>query len=290
MDHSDHLPFPRNPRLRPGLAVLRRDDGRWQLGLDPADRLVLPDAPDVDTLVRALRQQRRPALGSPGVRRWAQELLGRGLVVCADDLARASAGDLPREAVLAAFHLPGGGARLAARARARVLVRCPDALLDQTHRLLDLAGLTPARTGRQQHVALVVVPRCAARENIDPLVQAGIPHLLVRHQPGSVEVGPFVAPGLTACLRCLDEHESDRDPGAARPGGQGTAPDDVADPLLTQLALSWAARDLVAYVEGDEPSTWSASVRLDAALAAPRTVWTRHPRCGCAWGDALATG
>ena len=57
---------------------------------------------------------------------------------------------------------------------------------------------------------------------------------------------------------------------------------------LLLLALAWAARDLGRWVEGDRPTTWSASVELGEV---PRVQsWRRHPRCGCAWGDALASG
>ena len=63
--------------------------------------------------------------------------------------------------------------------------------------------------------------------------------------------------------------------------------DEPCDPLLMQLALAWAVRDLVTYVEGGLPSTWSATVDVRADLTLVRREWTRHPRCGCSWGDAL---
>lgn len=291
MTDTDHDWFPRHPRLRPGLAVLRHDDGRWQLGTHRSERLVLPDDADAGALMRALRRELRPDLSSPGVRRWAHELVARGLVVSAGDLARALGTGLSRAAVLSAFRHPDGATRVAARLGARLRLDCDDMCADDARALLASAGLAVARADRPFDLVLVVRHRWAPREQVDPWVQRSVPHLWVGHDADGVDVGPFVVPGLTACLRCVDAHEVDVDPGhPTQLTWQASTVDDRPDPLLLRLALTWAIRDLVAYVEGDEPSTWSASVRLDAALAAPRTPWTRHPRCGCAWGDALATG
>jgi hypothetical protein len=135
-------------------------------------------------------------------------------------------------------------------------------------------------------VWLLVVTGPVPRESVDPLVRTGQPHLLVSGDAGGRRLGPFVDPGRTACLRCVDAHEAEADPRLpflveqAAMGSDGTEP---VDPLLDMLALSWAARDLCRYLEGDEPSTWSTTVDLDPC--GPPTVarWLRHPHCGCAW-------
>jgi hypothetical protein len=45
-------------------------------------------------------------------------------------------------------------------------------------------------------------------------------------------------------------------------------------------------RDLVTHLEGDRPSTWSATVRISAGLrSVTQTEWLRHPACGCGWLD-----
>ncbi|MFC6341651.1 hypothetical protein ACFP8W_06655, partial [Nocardioides hankookensis] len=66
--------------------------------------------------------------------------------------------------------------------------------------------------------------------------------------------------------------------------GRPAAPD---DPVLESLAAGWAVRDMIRYLAGATPSTWSASVDLDVDLDPQRRSWSRHPHCGCAW-DALA--
>lgn len=288
-DTDDLTWFPRHPRLRPGLTVLRHDDGRWQLGTDPGDRVLLPHDPEVHEMLRSLWRQRPPDLRSPGVRRWAHELVARGLVVPAGDLARALETGMSRDAAFSAFQHPDGAARLAARRAARVRLECEDRWREEVTALLAAAHL-PITRGERPAMVLAVRQRWEPREAVDGWMRSGVPHLLVRHDATHVEVGPLVVPGLTACLRCVDAHESDLGPHPTQLAPQGPVEEGHTDPLLLRLALTWAVRDLVAYVEGDEPSTWSASVRLDARLDAPRTAWTRHPRCGCAWGDELAAG
>jgi hypothetical protein len=46
-------------------------------------------------------------------------------------------------------------------------------------------------------------------------------------------------------------------------------------------------RDVVAYVEGEPPSTWSATVTIGPDLDPGRREWARHPHCGCSWADGL---
>jgi bacteriocin biosynthesis cyclodehydratase domain-containing protein len=125
-------------------------------------------------------------------------------------------------------------------------------------------------------------------------MRLGTPHLLLRLTEGRAVLGPFVRPGETACLRCVDAHHTDVDPAwpllvaqyataVARPRDD-TVPEPV-DPLLATLAGAWAARELVSLAEGRLPVTTSATVRLDPLVTALETQrWPRHPACGCTWG------
>ncbi len=110
---------------------------------------------------------------------------------------------------------------------------------------------------------------------------------------GAALVGPFVVPGVTACLRCIDAHRTIHDPdhvvvtsryvragSRARPDG---APD-VSDPLLAAVAVAWAVRDVVAHLDGRRPSTWSRTLLLDVEPSrSEEEDWSRHPQCGCSW-------
>ncbi|WP_165821075.1 hypothetical protein [Nocardioides gansuensis] len=112
----------------------------------------------------------------------------------------------------------------------------------------------------------------------DELVRSAVPHLHVIGAAGHVQVGPFVAPGLTACLRCLAAADALPDPAAADPA--------AADPALLLAGLALAARDL-AHWPDDVPVTWSRTLTLDGGLVVQPRRWHRHPHCGCAWDEAV---
>lgn len=262
--------LPRHLTLRPGVRVVRRDDGRLQVGRWPEARVLLPDHPQVPAFLDALGSGRRPELRVPEPRRWVADLLERGLLSDA-----------------------GQADRLRARHAARVSV--PDAGVrhDEASRLLTETGLALSRRRDTPTVGLAISPTGEVpRDLLDPWSRDGLPHLQVTQVAGRVSIGPFVVPGLTACLRCVDAHGADRDPGHGYVVEQhAPLPDEPVDPMLWQIGLAWAVRDLVSFVEGDRPSTWSATVELDAGLTPRRTPWTRHPRCGCAWDEGiLGTG
>jgi hypothetical protein len=284
--------LPRRPRLRPGLRAVRRDSRHLQVGLDPAERLVLPDTESSRRILADLETTRRPVLDEPGAREWCRALVARGLVVDADAVELALRGPLPRSAVLAAFATggPSASARLAARSEARAAVVAAEPWRRAAVRAMSAAGLTVAGPGDRVVAHLLVDPD---EELLDELVRASAPHLVMTGVAGRITLGPFVSPGRTACCRCVIAHRCDRDPGHATVREQQAAgPEHVvpADPLLVQLAAAWAVRDLVSYVEGDLPATWSSTIAVDPGLALSPQRWLRHPGCGCSWGDELAAG
>ncbi|MFC6287461.1 TOMM precursor leader peptide-binding protein [Nocardioides sp. GCM10027113] len=281
--------------LRPGLRVARRADGLLQVGTEPGLRVTLPDRPEVRSGLAAL------ATGHPGpapAGPWVDLLRDRGLLLDADRVAADMAGPVPRDAVAAAYAAHGAAAtrRLARRAQARVGIDVPADWLASVDRLLARAGLAPADPGaggsgaQPCAVVLLVEPGGEPdRECFDRWLRSGQPHLPVRNLAGRVEVGPFVVPGETACVRCVDARRCEAEPGRALLLEQHQPrAGEPLDPLLLELALAWAVRDLVTYVEGGAPATWSASVELTDTLVATRREWPRHPRCGCCWGDAVA--
>lgn len=290
MRNDDWLP--RRPRLRPGLRAVRRDSRHLQVGIDPADRLVLPDDAQARALFADLEAGRRPDLDEPRVRRWCRELAERGLVVDADALDRAMSGPFPRQAVLSAFAVdaPTAAQRLTARASAMAALDATEPWRTAALRAMSSAGLSVVAPGGRPVAHLLVDP---GDEILDDLMRRSEPHLVVTSKTGRITLGPFVSPGLTACSRCITAHRCDRDPGFAtvreqygHPVGSPTP----SDPVLVQLAAAWAVRDLVTYVEGDLPASWSSTIAIDPALTLERQRWLRHPACGCHWGEELAAG
>lgn len=247
-------------RLRPGVHVLRRDDARVQVGLDPPDRLVLPARPAVLDLLAALGAGQAPARDADPTGT-LHALAAAGLLE-PDSPAASRPAAAPRVAV------DGDG-------------------LDLTllSRLLADAGIGPAQPGRPPDVHVVAAAGPLPRARVDPWLAEGAPHLVLAGtgRPGSLRLGPFVQPGVTACLRCIDAHEAAGDPRRPLLVEQlGELPPAPVDPLVVAVACAWAARELASYVAGRRPATWSGTVDLDVDRPAVRP-WERHAWCGCAW-------
>ncbi len=274
--------LPPRPRLRPGLHVVRRDAATLQIGVDPPARVLAPDTDGVRRLLAALRAAQ------------PLEPLSTDAFACLIDLL---AVDLVVDSTGPSTLTAQFGSTAAERARSRAAVSIEvsgvDPLARQAADALIAAGVSAPRRTQPPTARLMLSEGEPVRGPIDDLVREGAPHLLVTSRAGCVELGPFVSPGLTACLRCVDAHRAESDPRRRLVVEQisqavaGGAPE-PRDSLVWSLALAWAVRDLVRFAEGDRPSTWSTSYEI-GPLHPPRGVeWMRHPHCGCAW-DALVT-
>lgn len=297
---------PRRLVLRPGVHVLRRSAEELQVGLHPDRALVLPDRPSVRALLATLSS---PAALPPEEYdgRTVALLTGAGLLVDADlllplvprrpeppDATAVGRSDI---AALAAGSGEAAGSLLEGRRRASVQVRAcgsPEArpVADTLETLLARAGIAAGASQRATAAVLVAVGE-PAREETDGWIRDGTPHLLLRLTEGHAVVGPFVRPGETACLRCLDAHHTDVDPAwpllvaqyaaAVAREREDSVPEPV-DTVLATLAVAWAAREMVSHAEGREPATASGTIRLDPCLTELETqTWPRHPACGCSW-------
>ena len=242
------------PVLRDGLRVVRRDDRHLQIGLDPPDRLVLDDRPGLhESLTRLDQRPTRELL--PVVDRLVRE----GWVV---------------EAV-----------RRDPPIRPSIAVAADPAVADRVLQACATAGLGRAEDADVRLVVTVGEPR---RTVSDALVREDIEHLWLAVLPRAVRIGPFVDPGRTACLRCVDAHLGDVDPRRATVLYQldelPAAPVTDPDPCLVQMGAAWAVRDVVRALDGSAPSLRSVTVTLTDDLELTRRDWLRHPHCGCAWG------
>jgi bacteriocin biosynthesis cyclodehydratase domain-containing protein len=267
-------------QLAPGLRVVRRGPHHLQVGLYADRRVVLPRTEVTEQVLARLDEGRRVDLDDPGVAATVGRLVAAG---CA----------LPLREVQE---------RARRRRTARVSLLGDDLGTDvgfDTAAALAQAGLTRVVT-RPANADVVLVGSAGEipRGRIDPLVRDGLPHLVVRLVDAGAVVGPFVVPGETACLRCLDAHQSIEDPdhvpvvaryvaasGRSAPGAQ----EDPTEPVLVVLALAWAVRDLLAHVDGEPPTTRDRTVRLGPEPSRQvYTEWPRDPDCGCSWPGSLA--
>jgi hypothetical protein len=255
--------------LVPGLRLVRRDADHLQLGADPPRCAVLRDLPEVRRLVSDLAVGNRPARPGPEAGRALASIIDAGLLV-PDEAPRR------RERV----------------ARARLRVDAAPEIASGVTALLEAAGVRTGARPVKPDAVLLVREGEVPRSRLDPLARDEIPHLLVRDHGHEVVVGPFVAPGRTACLRCIDCHLGELDPRRGLAVEQAATQQPLVEPpvdaSLRAVALSLAVRDLVTFVEGDQPATWSATITVDRALTLAPTRWLRHAACGCAWGDLLS--
>lgn len=246
--------------LRPGFTVARRDAEHLQVGLDQA--VVLPETTEVRRLMAALVDTRAewPSLDATASRA-LDTLDAAGMLV---DIAF-------RDSFVAARFGRTAAARLAARSTGVHVEGSPE--------LMALLSGSGVREG--DGLVVLVSPGPIPRGRLDPLLRGDIPHLLVEGGPTAWTVGPLVVPGVTACARCVDAASQD----PRRPVLLEQAEAGPVDPVLRSLALAHAARDVIAWLDGDRPSSWSATLRVgDSDELQP---WPRHPHCGCAWDLVL---
>jgi hypothetical protein len=288
--------LPARPALRPGLRVVRRDDRHLQVGIDPPLRVIVPDDAAVRRLLDDLSAGRPSPMAAPSAGpaavRCLETLHRHGLLVDAAALERSLVAGQDRAAAAAVFAQSGTDAEalLVARTRSGVRVDAAADVRQSAHRLLRAAGVG-VTDQHEAGIVLLVAAGPLPRDLLDPFVRDGRAHVVVTPAGAGFTVGPFVAPGLTACLRCVDAHLGEHDPRRAvvleQCGRQGPAGVEPRDPTLLALALAWAVRDVIRFVDGAEPATWSATVTIGVEAMPARRTWDRHPHCGCSWGDAL---
>jgi bacteriocin biosynthesis cyclodehydratase domain-containing protein len=114
------------------------------------------------------------------------------------------------------------------------------------------------------------------------------PHLVVAIRETAAVIGPFVVPGETPCVRCVELARSDRDPGWPALAAQlaaHTRATDACDIALATLAASVAALHALTWLDSDgttRPPSAAGIVEYDVDEARLRRRTIRpHPACGC---------
>lgn len=168
-----------------------------------------------------------------------------------------------------------------------------------SHRRVDRRRFPDASlAGTTAVVAIHADDGARLREDVDRICAAhGLPSVGLRLSPTSLECGPAVVPGRSACARCwrrrVDQHSSL--PAAAR----AAAVDGLAEGFAPHHVVLAAAflRAALDEVLGDGPPGLGGTVRtanlVSGAVAAHHTVATdRCDRCGdrfaAAWRTDLA--
>jgi hypothetical protein len=163
-------------------------------------------------------------------------------------------------------------------------------------RLLARAGLgtTVAADAETLSIAPDVVVLAYDHEPptdmVERLMREGRPHLVVAVRGVTGQVGPFVQPGRTPCLRCVDLTRSHTEHGWAglreqlsRPArGPGAAA--AARGTVVAAAVALAVSEVVAMIEGRVTVTGEATAVFGPGGPLPELrIWPLHPLCGCSW-------
>jgi hypothetical protein len=118
--------------------------------------------------------------------------------------------------------------------------------------------------------------------------QHRLAHLAVCLRDGTAVLGPLVPPRGAPCLNCIELHRKDRDPAwpslAAQLAAGAPPRADVteAGAAATVLAAaSYAAAEVLRYIDGDTPHTLGVTIELAAPGVERRRTWSPHPGCDC---------
>jgi hypothetical protein len=158
-----------------------------------------------------------------------------------------------------------------AHAPLRAQLDCPEVWRGPVTTALAAAGIV---VDPQAPVGIAVSSGRLVSATVDDWTVSSLPHLLVAVWPWAVDVGPWAAPGIGPCARCVAAAVLDE--GSEAIAGQAPAP-------LLASAAGAAARELGAWARGESPHTWLTSWRFDHEPAPRTRRWQRHPYCGCAW-------
>ncbi|HEY7042815.1 MAG TPA: hypothetical protein VH419_04010 [Nocardioidaceae bacterium] len=285
------------PQLRPGLQVLRRDVHTLQLGLDWPGVVVLEDSPALQAVLRAIdgirdvaavvmTAARQAGVAESSCRAALEALIDCGAVV---DQAQHLRGSVTEPAWAATWLLagPAGGAPdLAAAKDAHALhVVGSGQVADGVRALAARHDVRLA--GSSADVLVVASDHEPSRDVSDRVMADGRPHLwaVVRELVGVL--GPFVQPGDTACLRCVDRSRARHDPAwptlvesaAGRPGHVH-----ACDPVLASLIAIWAVQEVSVWMSGLRPQTLGRTIEVPVGVGVVEAEHhLAHPACGCGW-------
>lgn len=196
--------------------------------------------------------------------------LGAGVAVA---LASAGIGhvetDLPGE--VTAAELPGGPLSAADLGRSR----------DEAVGSALLRASPEINTTRVRNRAIDLQIQLRYREPVGllavSLARRRRPHLQLGLREGVAVIGPFVPAQGGPCLRCVDLHRHDRDPGWADP----TVTSEPATVAVVLAATAYAAAEALTFLDGGTPESLGAAVEISRPGHHRRRSWSPHPACQC---------
>ncbi len=292
------------PMLRPGMHVLRRDVRTLQLGLEWPGIAAVHDVPAVRAVLEAVDGYRdvsgvllaAEAKGVPAVeaREALDALTAAGALVDQSFVRPAGVDD----ATWSAMWLLAGPLRTAedvlrSRGKTHACITGSGRIAELIENLLAAEQVPLTSDPADATLMIVVADQEPPRSDADDAMRRGVPFLCVGVRELVGLVGPFVLPGRTACLRCIDLSWSQHDPcwttliesARARPAVRTACP-----PTLAAMVSSYAAQEVVVWASGAMPASCGSLVEIPHGLGAVQTIpFHPQPVCGCGWGQRHET-
>jgi hypothetical protein len=260
--HSDLV----RPTVKPGAAVLRRDIDHLQVGTSPG--VIVHDRPGLYPFLRALdgtrdiaALRRHAALDHPELDDDVEEvlapLIAAGAVIDLPDIAS------PRLGLAVAHDGPSTAF---------------------AHLVGSLAAAVNIDISPEPDLTITISSGEPSRPPLIDAACTGAAHLVVVIAGEDVRIGPFVVPGRTPCIGCLDLYRSGWDPVWPVLVPQfGVYQRHALNVLTEHAAASEVTAECLQFAHGEMPRTASEVIVVDP----DRTVRTLspshfHPRCTCA--------
>jgi hypothetical protein len=283
--------------VRPGLKILRRDARTLQLGFDWPGVAAVRDTDALRSVLAAIDGVRdhRAVIAAAIAGGVPVDACEEALALLLECGAVVDAGGPPparlSEATSSALWLLAGPLRdlsdlVRSRQRCVVWVHGEGIVADTVRALTGSAGLRLCDDPDQATVGVLAGDREPSREQADAAMRAGFPHLWAYVRDLVGVIGPFVVPGRTACLRCVDAARTEADP--AWPTllqSAATRPLRVAacDGVHAALVGAWAAQEVALWASDVRPRTRGRVIEVPMGGPAEEGVFDPHPACGCGW-------
>lgn len=286
------------PTLRPGLHVLRRDLRTMQIGLEWSGVAALADSPalqivldvvdgfrDVEGVVLAARSR---GIGRADAEDVIEALLDSGALV---DQSVLKPPELAHASWSAMWLLAGprrnAAAVLSARSRNRVLVSGSGRVASLVRGLVEAEQVPVTSSAEDATVVVLAGDREPSRDAADEAMRRGLPFLCVGVRELVGLVGPFVVPGSTACLRCVDLARTQLDPcwpTLVDSAEVNPPPTPCGSPALFAVTAGYAAQEVAIWASGLVPLSCDRVIELPHGFGEVQTIaFEPHPECGCGW-------
>ena len=289
------------PMIRPGVRILRRDLQTMQIGHEWPGVVLLADSPALQAVLAAVdgcRDATAVVMAASAGGRTPDDcaealdlLIDTGAVVDSATVT-SPAGAAASWGALWLLAGPEATAAdvVAMRRECRVHVSGEGVIVDILRQLLPQAQLTLTADPADATLLVLGDRREPDRARSDDAMRSGLPHVWGYLRDLVGVVGPFVVPGSSACLRCVDISRRELDPSWPMLLAAAPTADPPEDPVMATLVGAAVAQDVAAWASGYQPRTWDAVVEISyGGSAIEQQARPPHPQCGCGWTWAQDT-